>query len=318
MTAYVRALATALIFLSAAGAAWAQENEPGALACCLSLSSSCDTGAAEDCALPDAVALPAEVCCSLPLAREACVEGENPSCDTGQPGACADGAPACNEAGALVCEPRNEPATETCNGEDDDCNGVIDDGFAIGEVCGSSVGTCQPGTWQCTPEGGRACVGAVGPAAETCNGLDDDCNGAVDDGGASNECTTGDPCFQGVCSNGSCVAVPAPNGAACDDGNACTVFDACFSGTCTGQPQSCDDGVSCTHDTCNPATGQCAIVPDDGQCPAGATCQPGIGCECPVGMADCNGTCVDLQSDASHCGACNTFCPGVCSAGFCS
>jgi hypothetical protein len=34
-------------------------------------------------------------------------------------------------------------------------------------------------------------------------------------------------------------------------------------------------------------------------------------CQCPVGTANCNGTCRDLQNDRNNCGACGTACPGT-------
>ncbi len=55
-------------------------------------------------------------------------------------------------------------------------------GRAVG-ICKAGVATCErasSGELAATRFG--ACVGAVGPRAETCNGLDDDCNGVVDDG----------------------------------------------------------------------------------------------------------------------------------------
>lgn len=51
-------------------------------------------------------------------------------------------------------------------------------------LCGSSVGECEKGTTNC--EGGMFgdCEGGVRPAEEDCyDGLDNDCNGLVDDCG---------------------------------------------------------------------------------------------------------------------------------------
>lgn len=44
----------------------------------------------------------------------------------------------------------------------------------------ASLGECRPGHIECT-ENKAECVGMLGPHNETCNGLDDDCDGYVDD-----------------------------------------------------------------------------------------------------------------------------------------
>ncbi len=96
------------------------------------------------------------------------------------------------------CESPCEPnASETCNGQDDDCDGVTDEDFdcVLGAQvgcttsCGSlGTGTCGTG---CVLPGPSQCV----PPQEQCNGQDDDCDGACDDGfeccaGAAEACTT--------------------------------------------------------------------------------------------------------------------------------
>ncbi len=74
---------------------------------------------------------------------------------------------------------------ELCNGLDDDCNGLIDDGDPQGGaacatglkgVCATGLQHCVKGVVGCTPDHGP------GEVAEKCNGLDDDCDGFIDNG----------------------------------------------------------------------------------------------------------------------------------------
>jgi len=82
---------------------------------------------------------------------------------------------------------RHVGATETCDGVDHDCNGVVDDGCScvIGETraCGTVIGACSAGLQGC-PSGvwETTCTGGVFPTVEVCNGVDDDCDGATDEG----------------------------------------------------------------------------------------------------------------------------------------
>ena len=48
--------------------------------------------------------------------------------------------------------------------------------------CGGSLGVCRPGVQHCMGTQWGACEGEVGASVETCNGLDDDCDGQVDNG----------------------------------------------------------------------------------------------------------------------------------------
>ena len=69
-------------------------------------------------------------------------------------------------------------ALELCNGEDDDCNGLIDDdGLVDGDGDGHyPVGSCTSPADDCDDTSSLVYPGAP----EVCNGLDDDCDGAVD------------------------------------------------------------------------------------------------------------------------------------------
>ena len=95
----------------------------------------------------------------------------------------------CNAvAGASVCE-------RCGNGLDDDCDGEIDEGFDLGQSCVMGVGACRvEGVLRCADDGLTSiCTATPGaPASEICNGVDDDCDGQVDEGYALGECAVGE------------------------------------------------------------------------------------------------------------------------------
>jgi hypothetical protein len=68
-----------------------------------------------------------------------------------------------------------------CDGQDEDCDGVADDGNPEGgAACGDSDGDCMPGTMQCRG-GNLVCVGGTGPGPELCDGADNNCDGDIDE-----------------------------------------------------------------------------------------------------------------------------------------
>jgi hypothetical protein len=107
-----------------------------------------------------------------------------PSVDPCRPGPCL---------ASESCGPIVDGGLGSGNGVDDDCDGQVD------EICrcttdrmapcfpGPSdrrnVGACHDGTMICTELGiWGTCAGAIAPSAERCDGVDNDCNGRVDDG----------------------------------------------------------------------------------------------------------------------------------------
>ena len=97
----------------------------------------------------------------------------------------------CDDSDANV----NPAATEICNGVDDDCDGVVDNGITYqdwymdgdgdGYGDGTPINDCQsPGANYVLQNGDCDDSDAnVNPAAtEICNGVDDDCDGVVDNG----------------------------------------------------------------------------------------------------------------------------------------
>lgn len=145
--------------------------------------------------------------------------------------ACTVGLGACAAVGVYECNPNfspsmegeregvvctatpGTPGTESCNGVDDDCDGQVDETADVPPILdGSDVGRCEPRVTACISGGMVEVYAGVGPSSESCNGLDDDCNAALDDGIASFECYDGPASTQGV---GVCVG----GSTACTDGN---------------------------------------------------------------------------------------------------
>jgi len=117
-------------------------------------------------------------------------------------------------------------------------------------------------------------------APEICNGLDENCDAAVDNGGNA-LCNDGNGCTDDVC-DGADGCSHANNTSPCDDGNLCTTNDACSEGVCTGaNPVTCSALDQChVAGVCDPATGVCSnpgkangTSCDDGNaCSVGDTC----------------------------------------------
>ena len=139
-------------------------------------------------------------CVCLPGTQRTCYEG--PSGTLGV-GVCTSGNQTCAATGQSwgPCIGQIIPDVDSClNATDDDCNGVVNDGFSYGApgcICtpgvpdpcyeGPSgtegVGPCHAGTATCNDFGtGRfACVNQVLPIEEICNnGINDNCAGPTD------------------------------------------------------------------------------------------------------------------------------------------
>ncbi len=165
-----------------------------------------------------------------------------------------------------VCTGFVGPSAETCDGVDNDCDGLVDDGIAATPItCG--LGACQR-------SGTRTCTGGVfvdnctpgTPTAEICDAIDNDCDGHTDDGvppvacippgtppglvyGGSSQCRLGSlPC------GGVCTGFVGPSAETCDG------VDNDCDGLVDDGGALCNDGLACTTDACGGLAGCTATV----------------------------------------------------------
>lgn len=88
----------------------------------------------------------------------------------------------CNNGVWSECRNQVLPTIETCDQLDNDCDGFIDEREE--HNCGyADIGACKLGDTVCVPEENeQLCINAVLPQQETCNAVDDNCDGSVDEG----------------------------------------------------------------------------------------------------------------------------------------
>ena len=191
------------------------------------------------------------------------------------------------------------------------------------------------------------------PTAEICDGLDNDCNGTLDDGAGPTWCedVDGDGFGNAASTIVDCVQQPSfvSDCTDCDDfdpsrnsgaAELCDGIDNdCDGSTDNGNPGgggSCSTGLQgvCAAGILQCSGGQlvCAQVSQpgpevcfdslDNNCD-GAVDEGCGGCvvstECAPGESCCGGVCIDTQSDTGHCGACGNTCSvgQICSFGAC-
>ena len=198
------------------------------------------------------------------------------------------------------------PAGTTCNEDADmciECQGDTDcdDGVdCTDDACSSGICLHTPNDIYC-PDDGQFCNGAefchekLGciskadadfppcPPGSFCNEETDTCDQCQDD----TDCDDGADCTDDACSSGICVYTPddsdcPDDGLFCNGTEYCVAFMGCESSgnpcpggmpcneetdTCACQVDAdCDDGLACTTNGCNQASGECVFTLDPGFC----------------------------------------------------
>ena len=240
--------------------------------------------------------------------------------------------------GVEICDPQNGclPGVDPCPGAQCDelgdmCVGCLSDVdcddsvFCNGaEVC-DIAGNCQPGAPPDCEDGVACTTDACDEMSASCqnaavDALCDDslfCNGAeVCDPLTGCQAGTAPGCDDGVaCTNDGCdeatdMCENVAEDTGCDDELFCNGPEVCdvVAGCQPGLSPSCDDGITCTVDSCNTTTDACSNIAintgcDNGQfCDGTEICDPLIGCQA--------GTAVDCSDvPALECGA--GFCDEV-------
>lgn len=219
-------------------------------------------------------------------------------------GACSLGVTSCSTTAGVPgeCKPKIQPTAEKCNGWDDDCNGVADDGDNLcqaGYVCdnGKCVGGCGSPEFPCS-EGlvcettgklanycvSAKCQGKVCAAGQRCDDVTGDCVGGCE----GITCPANMECIAGNCID-LCAGVTCPDTFVCERG-ACVPSCVCL--PCTDAARS----------YCDTASGRCIDQACAGiVCEAFKTCVGGA-CVDPCASSPCgNVACTALTNGSYTC-----------------
>ncbi|MEM1007809.1 MAG: MopE-related protein [Myxococcota bacterium] len=210
----------------------------------------------------------------------ACPPGQQRACFTGPDSSrkqspCKEGIETCTSEGRWKGDCKNQrlPQPERCNQSDDDCDGKIDE-KVIDQDLPCNVpwlpeSPCQKGVTHCQ-EGQLRCKQIVQPKAEDCNGIDDDCDGTIDNF----------PQFGPHSVTRSCAS---PENPCIRQGNRYVCKGVCRAGAQTCNPKTKAWNTQCLNQQLPLAREQCNGSDDDcdgktdnnAQCPSNQVCTQG-------------------------------------------
>jgi hypothetical protein len=269
--------------------------------------------------------------CSHQLNHSACVDtlfcNGSEVCDpaNGAPGTgCATGGDPCDDSVGCTLDSCQE-SSDTCINSPSSAS--CDDGlYCTGvEFCDAVLDcqtTGQPScfdAYTCTadfcdltsdscmhvPQNNNCNDGQYCNGVETCNPP----NGAPGTGcvtGTAPNCNDNVACTVDTCSNTQSACVNTPNHASCSDNVFCNGAEQCVAGLGC-QPASavvCNDGLTCTSDSCNEATDSCSFAPNNTACNDGLYCNGVETCNpnSPAPSTGCNlGTPINCPDDGIAC-----------------
>jgi len=212
-------------------------------------------------------------------------------------GTCQDKCGKYDSNSACQCDSGCKQYKDCCADYDDLCGGADGGGTDGGGACTAdaqcddknpcTADTCVTGVCSHVPTTDACDDGDPCTEADTC--ADGACLGTA------KACDDGDACTDDSCDKAK-GCVHNNNTAACEDGDKCLEKKACKDGKCGGGvKKSCDDGDTCTTDSCDPAAG-CIHKPVDGKCDDGDMCTADDACK----GGKCTGTAKDC-ADADPC-----------------
>ena len=193
------------------------------------------------------------------------------TCDVpGKEGICLIGKMSC-EFGSEQCKQQFSASEEICDGDDNDCDGSVDEmpmPNIFRDCTIDAFGVCMFGEYQCL-SGNKSCEPLFAASTEVCDGLDNDCDGPVDElpmPGIGNDCTVPDKL--GLCSIGK-------NTCGGRAGVQCTPQNVSSQEVCDGDDNDCDGG---TDELPMPGIEEnCTVAGLMGICAAGLTaCNGGL------------------------------------------